>query len=96
MVNAPPLQLVMLLGKDSDGTFDAVPERVQREGNGLETAMKKYRMAAYLWQAFTGEQMFRNSFGRRCFRFEEEWHLESSRYCQRPDAERGQNPYCAN
>ena len=63
----------MLLGKDSNGTFDAVPERAQREGDGLETAMKKYRMAAYLWQAFTGEQMFRNSFGRRCFRFEEEW-----------------------
>lgn len=30
-------------------------------------------MAAYLWQAFTGEQMFRNSFGRRCFRLEEAW-----------------------
>lgn len=73
LVNTAPLHLVMLLGKDSDGTFDAVPERVQREGNGLETAIKKYRMAAYLWQAFTGEQMFRNNFGRRCFRFEEEW-----------------------
>ncbi|KAL2014248.1 hypothetical protein VTN00DRAFT_1773 [Thermoascus crustaceus] len=73
LVNSPPLHLVILLGKDSDGTFDAVPERIQREGNGLETAIKKYRMAAYLWQAFTGEQMFRHNFGRRCFRFEEEW-----------------------
>lgn len=73
LVNAPPLHLVVLLGKDSDGTFDATPERKQREGNGLETAIKKYRMAAYLWQSFTGEQMFRNNFGRRCFRFEEEW-----------------------
>ncbi|PYH93288.1 hypothetical protein BO71DRAFT_4641 [Aspergillus ellipticus CBS 707.79] len=73
LVNAPPLHLVILQGKDSDGTFDAVPERQQREGNGLETAIQKYRMAAYLWQAFTGEQMFRNNFGRRCFRFEEEW-----------------------
>ncbi|KAL2866967.1 zinc metalloproteinase family protein [Aspergillus lucknowensis] len=71
--NSPPLQLVILLGKDSDGTFDAVPERKQREGNDLETAIRKYRMAAYLWQAFTGEQMFRNNAGRRCFRFEEEW-----------------------
>ncbi|THC88543.1 hypothetical protein EYZ11_012011 [Aspergillus tanneri] len=73
LVNAPPLHLVILLGKDSDGTFDTVPEKKQREGNGLETAIRKYRMAAYLWQAFTGEQMFRNNFGRRCFRFEEEW-----------------------
>ncbi|KKK13014.1 zinc metalloprotein [Aspergillus rambellii] len=73
LVNSPPLHLVILLGKDSDGTFDAVPERKQKEGNNLETAIRKYRMAAYLWQAFTGEQMFRNNFGRRCFRFEEEW-----------------------
>ncbi|KAB8221306.1 putative peptidase family-domain-containing protein [Aspergillus novoparasiticus] len=73
LVNAPPLHLVVLLGKDSDGTFDATPAEIQREGNGLETAIRKYRMAAYLWQAFTGEQMFRNNFGRRCFRFEEEW-----------------------
>ena len=73
LVNSPPLQLVILLGSDSPGTFDAVPERVQREGNGLDTAIRKFRMAAYLWQAFTGEQMYRNGFGRRCFRFEEEW-----------------------
>lgn len=77
LVNTPPLHLVILLGKDSDGTFDTVPERIQREGNGLETAIRKYRMAAYLWQAFTGEQMFRNNFGRRCFRFEEEWQTGS-------------------
>ena len=73
LVNSPPLQLVILLGKDSPGTFDAVPERAQREGNGLDTAIRKFRMAAYLWQAFTGEQMYRNGFARRCFRFEEEW-----------------------
>lgn len=77
LVNSPPLQLVILLGKDSTGTFDAVPERIQREGNGLETALRKFRMAAYLWQAFTGEQMNRNGFGRRCFRFEEEWQTGS-------------------
>lgn len=73
LVNSPPLQLVVLLAKDSPAKFDAVPERIQREGNGLDTAIRKFRMAAYLWQAFTGEQMYRNSFGRRCFRFEEEW-----------------------
>lgn len=87
LVNAPPLHLVMLLGKDSDGTFDAVPEKVKREGNGLGIAIRKYRMAAYLWQAFTGEQMFRNNFGRRCFRFEEEWQ---SGTLSRRDAANGQ------
>lgn len=77
LVNSPPLHLVILLGKDSDGTYDAVPERQEREGNGLETAIRKYRTAAYLWQAFTGEQMYRNNLGRRCFRFEEEWQSGS-------------------
>lgn len=71
--SSPPLDLVILLGSDSDGTYDAVPERKQREGNGLPTAIRKFKMTAYLWQAFTGEQMNRNAFGRRCFRFEEDW-----------------------
>ncbi|KAL8915557.1 MAG: hypothetical protein Q9171_000122 [Xanthocarpia ochracea] len=84
---SPPIQLVILLGKDSPGTFDAVPERVQREGNDLVTALRKFRMAAYLWQAFTGEQMYRNGFGRRCFRFEEEWQSGTLTF---RDAESGQ------
>lgn len=50
-----------------------MPERIQKEGNNLATAIRKFRMAAYLWQAFTAEQMNRNGFGRRCFRYEEEW-----------------------
>ncbi|KAK3941195.1 putative peptidase family-domain-containing protein [Diplogelasinospora grovesii] len=77
-INAPPLQLAILLAKDSPGTFDAVPARIEREGNGLETAIRKFRMAAYLWQAFTAEQMSRNKLGRRAFRFEEEWTTGTS------------------
>ena len=80
LINSPPLQLAILIGKDSPGTFDAVPERKQREGNHLEVAIRKFRMSAYLWQAFTGEQMFRQGFGRRCFRFEEEWQTGSLTY----------------
>ncbi|ESZ90655.1 hypothetical protein SBOR_8955 [Sclerotinia borealis F-4128] len=79
----PPLQLVILIGKDSPGTFDAVPSRIEREGNGLDTAIRKFRMAAYLWQAFTAEQMFRNKLGRRTFRFEEEWITGTSNYRDR-------------
>ncbi|KJZ72398.1 hypothetical protein HIM_08201 [Hirsutella minnesotensis 3608] len=77
-LNAPPLQLAILLGYDSPGTFDATPARVEKEGNGLEAAIKKFRMAAYLWQAFTAEQMWRHRLGRRTFRFEEEWTQGSS------------------
>ena len=70
---APPLQLVILAGKDSPCTFDATPSRAQNEGNDLNAATRKFRMAAHLWQAFTAEQMYRHKFGRRSFRFEEEW-----------------------
>lgn len=70
---APPIDLVILLARDSPGEYDAIPERKAREGNGLDMAIRKFRMAAYLWESFTGEQMNRNAFGRRCFRFEEEW-----------------------
>lgn len=73
LTESPPLQLAIILGSDSPGTYDATPERIQREGNGLDLAIKKFRMAAYLWQAFTGEQMNRHGFGRRCFRFEDSW-----------------------
>ncbi|KIN00959.1 hypothetical protein OIDMADRAFT_103664 [Oidiodendron maius Zn] len=82
-LNAPPLQLVILLGKDSPGTFDAVPARIEREGNGFETAIRKFRMAAYLWQAFTAEQMARNRLGRRVFRMDEEWVTGTSNYRDR-------------
>ncbi|KAH8645649.1 putative peptidase family-domain-containing protein [Xylariales sp. PMI_506] len=82
-MNSPPLQLAILLAKDSPGTFDAVPARIEREGNGLETAIRKFRMAAYLWQAFTAEQMWRNKLGRRVFRFEEEWTTGSSNHRDR-------------
>ncbi|RYP92561.1 hypothetical protein DL770_001319 [Monosporascus sp. CRB-9-2] len=85
-MNSPPLQLAILLAKDSPGVFDAVPPRVEKEGNGLETAIRKFRMAAYLWQAFTAEQMYRNKFGRRVFRFEEEWMTGS---CNQRDREMG-------
>ncbi|KAM6536618.1 Jacalin-type lectin domain-containing protein [Fusarium falciforme] len=81
--NSPPLQLAIVLAKDSPGTFDASPARAEREGNGLETAVKKFRMAAYLWQAFTSEQMWRNKLGRRAFRFDEEWMTGTANYRDR-------------
>lgn len=71
--SAPPLHLAILVGKDSPGTYDTMPERREKEGNDLSLAIRKFRMAAHLWQAFTAEQMYRQKFGRRCFRFDEEW-----------------------
>jgi hypothetical protein len=81
--NSPPLQLAILVAKDSPETFDASPARAEKEGNGLETAVRKFRMVAYLWQAFTSEQMWRNKLGRRAFRFDEEWTTGSANYRDR-------------
>ncbi|OLL23479.1 putative zinc metalloproteinase [Neolecta irregularis DAH-3] len=69
LLQAPPIHLVILMGSDSSGTFDSLPGK----RNDLQEAIRKFRMAGYLWQAFTGEQMFRNGMGRRCFRLDEEW-----------------------
>ena len=87
LVNVPPLDLVILLGRDSNGTFDSPPDLSENEGNDLDTAIRKYRMVGHLWQAFTGEQMFRNNLGRRVFRFEEEWQPAT---LSRRDAASGQ------
>ncbi|KAJ8607584.1 hypothetical protein MRB53_040215 [Persea americana] len=87
LISAPPIQLCIILGKDSPGTYDAVPDRAEKEGNDLKQAIRKFRMAAYLWQAFTGEQMNRNGLGRRCFRYEEEWQPGTLSY---RDVETGQ------
>lgn len=87
LLSAPPLELVILLARDSPETFDATPDKIKTQGNGLDAAIRKFRMAAYLWQAFTGEQMYRNGFGRRCFRFEESWQPGTLSF---RDAETGQ------
>ncbi|KAL5606430.1 hypothetical protein BROUX41_002846 [Berkeleyomyces rouxiae] len=72
-IGAPPVQLAILLASDSPEKFDCPPERAKKEGNDLDAAIRKFRMSAYLWQAFTAEQMVRNRLGRRVFRFDEEW-----------------------
>ncbi|KAI2634473.1 metallopeptidase [Xylaria nigripes] len=76
--NAPPLDLAILVAKDSPCTFDCTPARTREEGNDLEIAVRKFRMAAYLWQSFTADQMEKGGFGRRSFRFDEEWTTGTS------------------
>ncbi|RPA98889.1 hypothetical protein L873DRAFT_1686008, partial [Choiromyces venosus 120613-1] len=78
LTSCPPLHLAILLAKDSPGEYECHGDRKLREGNDVRMAKKKLRMAAYLAQLFTGEQMFRHRLGsRRCFRLEEEWVADS-------------------
>lgn len=77
LLQNPPIHLAVVLARDSKGIFESPPDRP----HDLEEALKKLRMAAYLWQAYTAEAMFRNFPGsagtigsaRRSFRLEEEW-----------------------
>jgi hypothetical protein len=77
LLQNPPVHLAIVLARDSDGTYEAPPERP----NGLEEAVKRLRVAGLLWQAYTAEQLFRvfpSGLGRgesyrRSFRLEEEW-----------------------
>ncbi|KAI1826332.1 metallopeptidase [Xylaria intraflava] len=76
--NSPPLQLAILVAKDSPCTFDCSLTRAKQDGNGIEAAISKFRTAAYLWQSFTADQMEKSNLGRRAFRFEEEWTAGTS------------------
>ncbi|KAK9469329.1 putative peptidase family-domain-containing protein [Lipomyces arxii] len=73
MLQNAPLHLAIMVARDSNFTFDSPDKKKQQEGNDLGVAIKKLRMAGYLWQAFTGEQMARNGMGRRTFRLDEHW-----------------------
>ncbi|PVU90874.1 hypothetical protein BB559_004408 [Furculomyces boomerangus] len=69
----PPLLLAIIIGSDSKGEFDMDPKYKKPNTDYLKLATSKFICSAYLWQAFTAEQMRRNGFGRRTFRFEEEY-----------------------
>lgn len=73
LLQAPPLHLAIMVASDSSLTFDAPPDKVSARQNTLEQAIEKFRCTAYMWQAFTAEQLRRKGHQRRSFRLEEGW-----------------------
>ncbi|KAJ1921690.1 hypothetical protein H4219_000423 [Mycoemilia scoparia] len=71
-LDMPPLYISVMVGSDSEGIFDSPPDKRGPGVNDLDAAIRKLRCCVYLWQAFMAEQMYRNGFGRRTFRLEEE------------------------
>lgn len=61
-----PISLVIIAGRDSPLRYDDV------QPTNLDGAVRRFRMAAYLWQAYTEHQMMKQGFGPRTFQFEEE------------------------
>lgn len=74
-----PVHLCLLVGRDSPLVFDSPRSQQQKEGgHDLDLAVRKLRLGARLMQAFTNEQMLRNGFGHRTFRFVEEYAQDTT------------------
>lgn len=76
LLQTPPLHLAVLVAADSPLLMDCPPHKaagISSAHAGLDAAVRKLRMAAYMWQAGTAEDMRGKGLGRRAFRLEEEW-----------------------
>lgn len=79
MLQDLPIHLCLLVAKDSPLKYDTPRVQREREGdNELDLAVKKLRVGGRLMQAFTNEQMLRNGFGNRTFRFVEEYAWDTT------------------
>lgn len=72
MVAAPPIKLVMFHAKDSDYAAGQDCDD-DEESPIMSLAKAKYRMSAYLWQAFMAESMNKLGHTRRTFQLENSW-----------------------
>ncbi|KAJ9051857.1 hypothetical protein DSO57_1000517 [Entomophthora muscae] len=74
LVDNPPVKLALLVASDSDLNYDVMRPR---EECGVASAIAKFRMSAYLWQAFIGEEMRQAGLGRRSIRLQENWEKDT-------------------
>ena len=69
-INMEPVRLGIFIAKDSKGFFDMDRDSLSRgEKNDYDSAIKRVRMAALLWQAFTSDSLNSYDLGRKSFRF---------------------------
>jgi hypothetical protein len=76
LTQLPPLHLAIMVAKDSPLLIDCPPAKqgaITTAHSTLESAIVKLRMAAYMWQALTAEDLRLKGLGRRSFRLDEEW-----------------------
>ncbi|KFA52547.1 hypothetical protein S40293_07624 [Stachybotrys chartarum IBT 40293] len=76
LLQTPPLHLAIMVAKDSPQLIDCSAAKfgsLSGAHSGLQSAIAKFRMTAYMWQAFTAAEMNDNGLQRRSFRLEEEW-----------------------
>ena len=80
LLQTPPLHLAIMIAKDSPLLIDCPPAKyggISSTHSSLDAAIAKFRMTAYMWQALTAEDLHAKGLGRRSFRLEEEWTLDT-------------------
>ncbi|KAK2028139.1 zinc metallo proteinase [Colletotrichum zoysiae] len=81
LLQTPPLHLAIMIAKDSPLLIDCPPSKygpLSTAHSSLDAAVAKMRMTAYMWQAFTAEDMRMKGLGRRSFRLEEEFTADTT------------------
>ena len=81
LTQTPPLHLAVLVAQDSPGYMDCPPVKrgtTFSAHTNLTAAADKLRMMAHMWQAATAEAMREAGFGRRAFRLQDKWGLDTS------------------
>jgi hypothetical protein len=80
LLQYPPLHLAIMVAKDSPLLIDCPPSKqggISSAHSGLDAAIAKFRMTAYMWQAMTAEDLRQKGLGRRTFRLDEEWAADT-------------------
>ncbi|KAL4816052.1 putative peptidase family-domain-containing protein [Aspergillus spinulosporus] len=81
LLQVPPLHLAILVAKDSPLLIDCPPAKhgaFSSAHSDLDAAVAKFRMTAYMWQALTAEDLRSKGLGRRSFRLDEEWGVNTT------------------
>ncbi|KAI8630785.1 hypothetical protein F5Y19DRAFT_33784 [Xylariaceae sp. FL1651] len=81
LLQLPPLHLAIMVARDSPLLIDCPQAKrgaISNAHSSLEAAIVKLRIAAYMWQALTAEDCRRRGLGRRTFRLDEEWGLDTT------------------
>ncbi|KAI6785968.1 metallopeptidase [Emericellopsis cladophorae] len=80
LTQMPPLHLAVLVGQDSPLLVDCPPAKhaaLSSAHSSLDAAVAKFRVTALMWQALTASELHNAGLGRRAFRLEEEWGVNT-------------------
>lgn len=80
LLQTPPLYLAVMVAKDSPLLIGCPPStQVPHTSahSSLHAALAKLRMTAYMWQALIADDLYHLGLGRRAFRLEEDWSVDT-------------------